>query len=223
MQSSESLGVSVLIATRKRPKRLKTCIQSLLENKEGEVEVLTYVDDDDDSYESWTVKGPRFERAKMFRALVPHAKYDFLYMLGDDTVCKTKGWDRKMIEAFPPDRIAVVFGMDGWKNVPGHLMFHRKLYELTGAFPEEFEHFGPDTYLSDVAKGVNRLVHLKDVLIEHHHHRNGKAENDETYSHPRDSMMNQRDKERLESFRKSRMPKDIEILKAEIERNTRGA
>src|SRR6476469_993301 len=132
MQSSESLGVSVLIATRKRPKRLKACIQSLLENKEGEVEVLTYVDSDDDSYTEWTVKGPRCERAKMFKSLASHAKYDFFYMLGDDAICKTKGWDTKMISAFPEDRIAVVFGMDGWKNVPGHLMFHRKLFELTG-------------------------------------------------------------------------------------------
>lgn len=159
----------------------------------------------------------------MFKALIGVAKYDFFYMVGDDTLSRTKGWDTKMVSAFPEDKIAVVFGMDGWKNVPGHLMFHRKLYELTGVFPDEFEHFGPDTYLSDVARGVDRLIQLRDVMLEHCHHRNGKAENDSTYSHPRDSMMNQRDKKRLDEYRKSRIPQDIEILKAEIERHSRGA
>lgn len=206
-----------MIATRQRPKRLRACIQSINETKEGEVEVLTYVDDDDDSYESWTIKGPRFERAKMFKALIGKAQFDFFYMVGDDTVFKTKGWDVKMREAIPEDQIGVVFGMDGWKNVPGHLMFTRKLYELTGAFPDEFEHFGPDTYLSDVAQGVGRLIHLRDVLIEHHHHRNGKAENDDTYSHPRQSMMNQRDERRLVQFRSGRMNEDIKKLKEAIE------
>lgn len=210
-------GVSVLIPTRKRPKRLDECVGSIKKNAKGPVEVLTYVDDDDDSYKEWTVKGPRFERAKMFRSLMGHAQYPFLMICGDDTRFETHGWDEIMSAKIPPDGIGLVFGFDGWKNVAGHFLLTKRFIELTGGFPDEFEHFGIDTYISDVMRGVERFFQV-DVMIRHLHHRNGLAEQDDTYRHPRDSMMNQRDRDRLGHFRKHRMQKDIDILKAEIER-----
>lgn len=210
-------GVSVLIPTRGRPKRLEQCIGSIKKTAAGEVEALTYVDDDDDSYTEWGIKGPRVERAKMFKALIEKARHPWLMICGDDVIFETKGWDLEMIKPIPEDRIGIVFGIDGWKNTPGHLLFHRRFYELTGCFPDEFEHFGIDTYMSDVMRGVERFFQVQ-VMLRHMHHRNGKAEIDDTYMHPRQTGMSKRDEERLKGFRKSRMPKDIEILKAEIER-----
>lgn len=211
-----SYGVSVLVPTKKRPKRLEQLISSIQKTAKG-VEVLTYVDEDDDSYSEWTVKGPSFERARMFRALFEKASNDYLMICGDDVVFETPDWNEKMAQAIPEDGIGAVFGFDGWKNVPGHLLFHRRFVDLTGAFPDDFEHFGIDTYISDVMRGVERLFQV-NVMCRHLHHRNGKAENDETYSHTRTSGMSDRDRVRLEKHRKGRMKEDIRTLKAEIER-----
>jgi hypothetical protein len=215
-------GVSVLIPSRQRPKRLTATIESINKTKVGEVEVLTYVDDDDpekDKYQSPSILGPRINLSAAHYALEKIAKNYYLLMAADDIIFKTKGWDEKMKNAMPEDGIGVVFTNDGWKNSPNHCLYTKRLSELVGCiYPLEFEHFGMDTYFTDCMKGVGRFIHLPEILIEHHHFRNGKADQDDTYRYPRDNMANQRDTQRLNEFRKSRMPRDVAILKAEIER-----
>lgn len=211
-------GVSVLIPTRQRPKRLELTIESIKKTAKGPFEVLTWVDDDDESYSSWTIKGSRATtRSRMLKALIEKAQYPYLMNASDDVIYETEGWDEIMAKAIPDDRIAVVFGVDGWKNVPGHLFFHRRFYELTGCFPDDFEHFGIDTYVADVMRQIERLIQVQ-VMCRHMHFRNNKAESDETYTHTRTSGMSDRDRERLERHRKGYMKQDIQTLKAEIER-----
>lgn len=225
-----SYGVSVLIPSRGRPKRLFQTIESIQGTASEEVEILTYIDDDDPQLPEYfkehiipRIQGPRLSLSQSLKALEKRAKHYFLMLGSDDIIFKTHGWDRKMKSVIPRDGIGVVFSNDGWKNAPNHLLYTKRLVELTGVFPAEFEHFGPDTYVTDCMRSVDRLFHVQDVLIEHNHFRNGKVEKDETYAYPRDNMCNQRDKQRLEEFRKTRMPKDIAVLKAEIERFSKGA
>jgi glycosyltransferase involved in cell wall biosynthesis len=214
--------LSLLIPTRGRPHRLRELVESVDKTRYGDVEILTYVDDDDPSdYPIVTIRGKRIERARQFKALIPKATFDYLMICGDDCVFETEGWDRIMVSAFPRDDVALIYGNDGWKNVAGHGMFHRKLYDLTGVCPDEFEHFGPDTYLAEIFGSLKRLIQVP-VMVKHKHFRNGKAERDETYDHPRKTGMHLRDSERLKSFRSTRMKDDIEILRAEIERFSGG-
>ena len=214
-------GVSVLIPTRRRPARLTATIRSIEKTKAGEVEVLTYVDDDDperDKYQTPSIIGPRINLPAAHFALEKIAKHRFLLLGADDIIFRTPGWDLKMKEAMPADGIGCVFTNDGWKNSPNHCLYTKRLTELGCGFKTEFEHFGMDTYFSDLMQGVGRFIHRSDVLIEHHHFRNGRAERDLTYDEPRSCMANQRDEKRLHALRKSHMPREIEILKAEIER-----
>lgn len=154
---------------------------------------------------------------KRLRILASKAKHDFFYLVGDDANFITPGWDVKLRNAIHPDGIGIVFGMDGWKNSPGHCMFTRKMSELVDVFPEEFIHYGLDTFLADVSRGVDRFHRIDSVLIEHLHYRNGKAEQDETYQRNRDGAAKQTDPHTLTRLRK-KLPEMIDILRKEIER-----
>jgi hypothetical protein len=210
------LGVSVLIPTRSRPKRFKSAVDSLLQTKTGKVEILSYVDFDDpdlEAYENPTILGPRLTLSQSIKRLIEKASCGYMLLAADDIICKTKGWDEKMMDAMPKDCIGIVYAHDGGQKNCNHFMFHQKWYSLTGLFPDDFEHFGPDTYVGKVADGLGRKIFLKDVLIEHHHTKFGKAKSDLTYEYPRTSGMVERDTKRLREHEKGRIQAEIELLK----------
>lgn len=217
-----SSGVSVLIQTRGRPKRFAECVSAIEKYKQGDVEVLSYVDEDDKSdYPNPTIRGPRVGASKRLLALVEKAQYDHFLFIGDDQVVMSPSWDVKMRALMPADRIGLVYSKDNWKESVSAILVHRRWWQLTHLFPNDFSHFGLDTYMTDIARTMGRLFMEKSVVIEHRHFRNGKAERDETYDYPRHSMFNQSDQTKLTAYRKSRMPTDIKILKEEIERFSR--
>lgn len=216
--------------TRKRPGRFLECLAAIEKTKTGEVEVLTYVDADDNSgYRHKSIVGKAKGNAERFKALIAIAKHDFFLIIGDDQIPITKGWDEKMKAMMPKDCIGLVHCKDNWKEQISAILVHRKWYELTGLYPDEFEHFGLDTYMGDLARELKRLFRTEEVIIEHRNHRNprAKVDNDETYMNPRQNGSSSRDFQKLQELRKHRMPEDLKTLRnyiqAEIERHPSGA
>lgn len=220
----QSKGVSILIPTRGRLKRFKVCLEAIERLKTGTVEVLTYIDDDDPTdYPIKTIIGPRVGSSERLKKLAEKAQYDHFLLIGDDQIPQTKGWDKEMVSLMPADKIGLVHCKDNWKETVSAILIHRRWYEIVGICPEGFQHFGPDTYMADVARSINRLFRTEKAVIEHHHYRNGKADKDETYDYPRQSLMNQKDENRLKILRSNRMGEDIQKLKGEIDRLSQGS
>lgn len=218
------MGVSVLIPTRGRPKRFRKAVESLLRTKAGKVEVLAYLDDDDpglnvyrekDYPEVRFVVGPRLGLAKIIHHLIGLSLYSHILLGADDIEFKTPQWDLKLVEAMPTDGIGIVFCEDNWKQTCNHFMFHQKWYSLTGLFPDDFEHFGPDGYVLTVAKELKRDFFVKDVVIEHHHVKNGRAPSDRTYEEARENNIIDRDQKRLKNYA-GQIQKDVETLRAYV-------
>ena len=221
------MAVSVLIPTRGRPKRLKQCLESLHATKTGEVEVLLYVDDDDPIRDEIIYPGkfvgPRVGLSLAIHKLIELASHPFMMLGSDDIIFKSEGWDQHLVNAMPKDGIGATYGRDGWNNNLNHFCFHRTWYDLTGLFPKDFEHFGPDGYIGQVCMALNRRIHVEEVLIEHHHFKNQKATRDLVYDEPRNNGCVERDKNRLRAYEKTRIPEDIEILRRHCERFSQGA
>lgn len=205
--------------TRSRPKRFEEAVNSLLRTSTL-AEVFAYLDDDDPEKDAYGVfervtyfRGPRMRSARAVKFLMTHADTDFMMFAGDDLVFKTPGWDVELMKSIPSDGIGLAFAHDEWKGAAGHYVFHRKWYELTGMFPDVFDHFGPDGYSIKVMETLDRkriksLPHLK---IAHVHFRNGKAEFDKTYQ---DSRSWGDGRQALEDALRDQLPKDVAILKA---------
>jgi hypothetical protein len=218
------LGVSVLIPTRGRPKRFRNAVESLLERKAGAVEVIGYLDECDPAKPEYErleipevrfVVGKREGLAKAIHCLIKSSLYSYMFLGADDIECKTHGWDVKLCAAIPEDCIGLAWGDDRWKQACNHFMFHQKWVSLTGFFPDDFRHFGPDTYVLAVAKGLKREFLVKDVVIEHKHYKVNQKLLDKTYEEARMNDGPEFGKKKLKEHEKT-IERDIATLREYI-------
>lgn len=218
------MGVSVLIPTRGRPDRFRKAAESCMKTKKGKLEIVAYLDEDDKDIRKYEdlcldgvryVIGPRMGLARIIHRLIDLSMYSYIFLGADDIEFITPGWDVEMVEKMPEDCIGVVYCQDNWKQTLNHFMFHQKFVSLTGLFPDDFEHFGPDGYVAKVVDPLNRRIFLKDVVIEHHHFKNNKAKPDPTYLEARDGGITDRDIKRLKDYQ-PQIERDIAVLREYI-------
>jgi hypothetical protein len=217
-------GLTVLIATRGRPSQFLRAVNSALATSPT-AKVLAYVDLDDPSVSEYlgisidrlTINfGERVGSAKALKVLMQMCETEWLMLGADDIVFETPKWDEKLIDLIPEDKVGISFGEDKHERQCNHFVFHRRLYELTGLWPDVFWHFGPDGYLGKVIEAVamNRRVFTSQVVIRHLQAKAGKSPIDQTFveertkGNGRDDML-----KAMESF-----DRDVSILKAEVER-----
>lgn len=197
--------ISLLLPTRNRPDNIKRFWDSVQETADSEVEVVVYIDSDDESYNREemrkagikVVHGRRRILSETWNQCYSAATGDILGHMGDDIIFRTKGWDTKVRQAFAqyPDRIVFVYGDDGgpMSDFGTHGFIHRNWVEAVGYFvPPYFSSDYNDTWLNDVAKLIGRH-HRVDILTEHMHPAFNKAEWDKTHQermerHRRDNV-----------------------------------
>lgn len=183
--------LSLLVPSRKRPDALRRMYQSALDTAEGEIECVVYIDNDDDSYDDLDmpnlvkVYGPRIVLSSMWNRCQEEANGEYYMHCGDDNIFRTQGWDTKILDAFPDDKIAFVHGRDGspQDNIPfgTHGFLHKKWVDAVGYFvPPYFSCDWNDTWLNDVSNMIGRHIFVDDVLIEHMHPAWGKRSHDNT-------------------------------------------
>lgn len=198
--------ISILVPTRNRPDNIIRLWESIKDTADNldDIELITYIDNDDTSYESLNVpmtrvRGDRIVLSEMWNKCYEASRGEILMHCGDDLVFKTKGWDTKVKDKFDEfsDRIVFVFGNDGSGvhdgNFGTHGFLHRRWVEAVGYFvPPYFSSDYNDTWLNDVARIIGRHVHI-DILTEHMHPDFDKAEFDITHKerverHKRDNV-----------------------------------
>ena len=163
--------LSVLMPSRGRPQECKRAYESALKTAKGSIEILVYLDNDDatlSAYETPHTVGPPLRCAQANRELLKVAKGDLFYFGSDDQVWETVGWDTRLAELMPDDGLSVLYPRDMEKGQKGmNPVWSRKFADLFGHYPDYFVHFGPDTWLIDIARRAGTLIHAKDVFIRH--------------------------------------------------------
>lgn len=187
--------ISLLLPTRQRREELARFYVSAMNmaDRPHEVEVVAYVDNDDDSYKGLKlprltfVVGPRLVLSEEWNECWRQAKGEYFMHCGDDLVFRSKGWDTHMTEAIDsyPGKIAFVWGDDhndeSQRNEFGtHGMVHKNWTDVIGRFvPPYFVSDYNDTWFNDVAKALNVRRYLHEVKTEHMHFSLGKSEIDQ--------------------------------------------
>jgi hypothetical protein len=218
---------SLLVPTRSRVERFLGMVATAVRKAAlpGMIEICAYVDQDDpqlaeylkSSEEIGYYVGRRRPVAQAWEALVREASGQILMLCADDLVFRTQDWDALIVEEFArwPGRLAVVSPEDGTKQDKGtHWFVSREWVRAVGymtwtgdiAGLGPFEHFGCDDVPEQIARGVGCYVWRRDVLIEHMHHKYGKAPNDSVYASKRmrgadGRTPSERDTERLRALR----------------------
>jgi hypothetical protein len=200
---------SLLCPSRARPERFQAMLSSAIGMAEvpSDVVIDLHVDADDPTLEAYReiaisnvrlmiseVKRPV---PQIFNAAASRAEGNILMLCADDLIFRTRGWDRKVLEAFAkyPDGLALFYTNDGRdRDKAEHWFVSRRWVEIVGFFSwagdcgglGPFEHFCADTVGELVAHKVGRKFFLRDVVTEHMHAKYGKAENDATYREKRE-------------------------------------
>lgn len=202
--------ISVLVPSRGRPDMLARTIRTAFETATHtrRLEFVVRIDDDDPKEMDYHFKakfaalvevaplpdmvrvlvGPRVLLSECWNICASHASGEILMHCGDDITFNTPAWDQRVRDEFAklPDRIGLVFGDDLSTNFPDlatHGFIHRRWVEAVGYFlPPLFSSDWNDVWISEVAKSIDRMIPMPDVVIEHHHYSFGKAERDQTHA-----------------------------------------
>lgn len=190
--------ISLLLPTRERRDSLDRLYQSAMDlaDKPERVELVVYVDGDDQSYDSYEkerlikVRGPRnmddgkVNLSKKWNHCWDQCKKNVVMHCGDDIAFRTKSWDSIVMTEFEkvPDRILLVYGDDGIQHerMSTHGFYHRRWVETLGYFcPPYFSSDFNDTWLFEIGGAIGRRVYLPDLSTEHMHVSVGKMPDDQ--------------------------------------------
>jgi hypothetical protein len=192
--------ISLIVPTRGRPAAARRLLDSLAATaaEPDRLEAVLYVDRDDAPSRAIDHPGLRVVRrigrratmGRMTAACLAATAGQYCMLLNDDVVCRTDGWDARLVEAFErfADGVALVWCNDLFRGrrIPNFPALSRTACRVMGGLcPAAYRRDYIDTHLLDVfcklkALGHDRLAYLPDVVIEHLHHQAGKAAPDAT-------------------------------------------
>jgi hypothetical protein len=202
IEAEHDIDISILLATRGRPQFVQRLFKSLTDTAADSkaLEIILYIDDDDlagrqidhDRLKVKKITGPRISMGAMHNECYKASRGGIILIIGDDNVFRTPGWDDTVRETFAkfPDEICLVYGNDlnQGRNMCTAPFLSRKYCEILGgpcpvAYTGEFV----DTHIMDTFYklrywGYDRIIYLKNLIIEHMHHVVGKAPFDDTYA-----------------------------------------
>jgi len=180
--------LSLIVPTRGRPAPLRRFLDSVASTarRPERIEVVLVVDDDDPvslavchrRLNIRHVVGPAGRTMGALNAAGYAASAgDFVMLLNDDVVVRTRGWDDTVLGCFErfPDRLALVHVND--TLVRDRLcvfpLVGRRFCELAGEIcPTDYRRYRIDDHIEDVFNllavlGERRTVYLPDVVFEH--------------------------------------------------------
>ena len=188
----------VICPSRGRPERLRGMVQSFKETASEGTELVVYVSEDDPAVVGYRgIEGIDLhigERLSLVGVLnkfsievYPDVKY--YGEVNDDHVYRTKRWDKTLIGHIEKGGgWGIACGNDtvpkDWYECrhPSACVISGNIVRTLGCFVDpRFQHMYVDDYLRDIGESINGLFYDSDVVVEHRHFLNGKAEKDDNY------------------------------------------
>lgn len=230
------LNFSILIPTRDRPKFIRKRIQNIINTSYdmSQIDVLIAFDRDDkethnelenirsNKYSIYSISRDRSDHlnADYYNWLAGLSQGKYLWANGDDILINTKNWDKILKEKIDnylidkPDGIAYISVKEKNSQAkhPCFPLITRKSFEtLNMYFHPELLTWGADRCLWELYNGVNRILHVPEVEIEHISYHDGKAPLDETARSVRERFF--RDPDCHNKVCVNIIPKQIQLLK----------
>jgi hypothetical protein len=142
--------------------------------------------------------------------------YDYICFMGDDHLPRTGGWDTKLAEAIGSEP-GIAYGNDllQGENLPTAVVMSSKIIRATGFMsPPNLKHLFLDNYWLAMGQALGNANYLPDVILEHLHYTNGKAEHDERYAAVNNPEMHNGDQAIFAEYLATEFANDVENVKA---------
>lgn len=138
-------------------------------------------------------------------AAVKYAElYEAIGFMGDDHCPRTGGWDERIMDALDSLEPRIVYGNDLLQgpNLPTAVFMQSRMIQAMGVMaPQVMRHLYLDNFWKELGERLGGLVYLDDVIIEHLHPVNGKAEWDDRYRAVNASEVDRADREAWIAYR----------------------
>lgn len=219
--------MALIVPSRGRPQNIERLYKALQET-ESTVDLYVGIDPDDPelyNYKQLESKygfnlviankrerfGPTLNR--IATAIAPAYKY--IAWMGDDHLPKTHQWDKRYTEVLERIGVGVVYGNDlvmGEAIATELAMTSNIVTTLGYAVPPGFIHLYIDNYFMDLARAIDKLVYLPDVIVQHMHPVAGHAQEDQTYIEANSPENWTNDRIRFEQYKENELEGDADKL-----------
>lgn len=212
----------ILVASRGRPTNAVALEQAFMDTK-TEAKRFYIVDFSDETRSEYARRLPResvimihnttggmaYPLNHEVRQLI--GQYDAFAWMGDDHRPRTLNWDRRYVDEIYSGA-EVVYGNDLFQGeaLPTQCAVSNEVVEaVNGFFPNKLRHLYLDNFLLQLGRDLNKIKYLPDVIVEHCHPFNGKAEMDEGYARVNAGEVYSADKIEFDRFMASSDYQDI--------------
>ena len=193
--------ISLIMPTRKRPDRALFFLKSAYDKarNSSEIEIVLYVDDDDDCYNDFCspfeqtkiIHGPRLTMSMCNRRCADESSGDILFFINDDIEVETFDWDSsiRIVHSNFEDSIYLCYPNDCFKGdkLAVFPIISRTFYDRFPIFPDHYKGSFIDAHIHETFKllkklGSDRINYRKDIIFRHKHYRVTGEKPDKTYT-----------------------------------------
>jgi hypothetical protein len=227
--------MALIVPSRGRPQNIER-LNRALQDTESQVDLYVGVDPDDEKLEGYKDAAEKYgfnlviaKRREKFGPTLNRIaksvakKYKYIAWMGDDHLPKTHKWDERYREALDTVTVGIVYGNDlvmGEAIATELAMTSNIVTTLGYAVPNGFVHLYIDNYFMDLARAIDSLIYLPDVIVQHMHPVAGNAKEDQTYIEANSPENWTNDRIRLEKYLVEELPTDVEKLRFVIDEKT---
>lgn len=229
MESGKSLRMLTIVPTRGRNSNALRLYHAINATADFTELVFAIDNDDTNTYKELisevagvnNVKVVLADRKGMNGTLNHWAKwfapdYDYITFMGDDHLPKTPGWDSKLAEAIG-ERPGMAYGNDllQGENLPTAVCMSASIVQAIGYMaPPALKHLFMDNFWLAIGDRLENKNYLPDVIIEHLHYINGKAEHDARYADVNNAEMHNHDEAVFMEYIEHQLNEDLEKINA---------
>ena len=192
----------IMCCTKNRPLICKRMYESFLKTKGSKYTQMIFCYDYEDTHlatyhklfpdEVSMIAHPNYQ-TPMFNMItkVYHTDYDYYGLINDDHIFRTDNWDIELIKTIKEkgNGYGIAHANSLWfesdvvcRHPSAFLISTKTIKPLTYAIYPELRHFKIDTYLRDLTEPLGLLFYREDIVIEHMHAHQKKAEMDDNYT-----------------------------------------
>ena len=182
----------VIVPSRGRPQNAERLLSAWTQT-EATADLLFAVDDDDPTLGQYleltenVYVGPRIKIGPTLNVVASKyaSEYEAIGFMGDDHLPRTPRWDSILMNTLNEFGTGIVYGNDllQGETIPTAVFMTSDIVRVLGYFcPPKLLHMYLDNAWKEWGLGGECLKYLPDVIIEHMHPGNGKAQFDSIYN-----------------------------------------
>lgn len=222
--------ILMVVPSRSRSHKIPLLVQSYLDTQTGYADLCIALDDDDafnydmsDSRIIWEVN-PRMRMIPTLNFIADKYlnEYKAIGFMGDDHLPRTKGWDAEFLHKINSNYgFAVCYGNDllqGDKMATAGVLGSELIRTLGYMVIPTLTHLFADVFWCDLGKATDTLHYFPDIVIEHMHYINGKAQKDNAYAEVNSTEMWTRDHSAYDYYKSFNFNSDIKKILDAISR-----